>query len=106
MAQGTDSKINNKGDQDIAIVGMSCRLPGGINSPAQFWQFLCEGRNASGIFPEHRFALSPWFDADKGVEGKTYTLQGHFFDQLAGFDPLFFGISGAEAGEIGELRNF
>ena len=41
-------EIAEKGDAEpIAVVGMGCRFPGGVNNPDQYWRFLREGR--SGI---------------------------------------------------------
>jgi acyl carrier protein len=41
-------------DDPVAIVGMSCRYPGGIQSPADFWELLVAGRDATGEFPADR----------------------------------------------------
>ncbi|MEU1287490.1 SDR family NAD(P)-dependent oxidoreductase, partial [Kitasatospora sp. NPDC005856] len=75
-------------DEPIAIVGMSCRYPGGANDPEQLWRLLAEGFD--GVTP---------FPADRGwrIEDASYTPRGGFLDDVAGFDAELFGISPREA---------
>lgn len=83
----------------IAIVGIGCRLPGGANSPAAFWQMLCDGVDAITEMPKERFDLG-LFDPDPTTPGRIYVKQGGFVDDIAGFDAGFFGISPREASVI------
>jgi len=80
----------------IAIVGMGCRLPGDIEGPAQLWDFLLDGRMATGEVPATRWA--PYTHrADCAAVLRTVPRHGSFLSDVAGFDTEFFGISPREA---------
>ena len=74
-------------DEDIAVVGMSCRIAG-ANNPDEFWRMLDEGRDMISEVPSDRW---DWRDYP-GV-----SRWGSFIHGIKDFDPLFFGISPAEA---------
>ena len=82
---------------EIAIVGIGCRFPGGVDGPESFWQLLCEGRDAITEVPGDRWVLEDHLDADPSAPGKTNTRWGGFVDRIDRFDAHFFGISPREA---------
>ena len=85
-------------DDAIAIVGMSCRYPGGVNSPDDLWDMLTEGRDVLSEFPSDRgWNLAGLYNPDPDVAGTCYTRTGGFVDGVADFDPAFFGIAPTEA---------
>ncbi len=84
----------------IAIVGIGCRFPGGVNSPESFWKVLENGVDAITDIPSDRWDIDALYDADRTVNGKTYVRRGGFIDGVGDFDPEFFGISPREAAHI------
>lgn len=86
-----------RGKEAIAIVGIGCRFPGGINSSKSFWEFLKEGNDAITEVPQDRWSLKEYYDSDREKKGKIYTKRGGFLNNISKFDPQFFGISPREA---------
>ncbi|WP_244817261.1 type I polyketide synthase [Caballeronia sp. Lep1P3] len=87
-------------DKKIAIIGMACRFPGGVNRPDDFWQLLCDERDAVTTISAERFGTSFYQHPSKREAGKSYTFSAGVLDDVAGFDAAFFGISPREATQM------
>jgi acyl transferase domain-containing protein/NADPH:quinone reductase-like Zn-dependent oxidoreductase/NAD(P)-dependent dehydrogenase (short-subunit alcohol dehydrogenase family)/acyl carrier protein len=83
--------------KEIAIVGVGCRLPGGVASREEFWSLLREGREAIGEVPADRWDHDRFCSRDR-ERGKTQVRRAGFLEgDVYGFDAAFFGISPREA---------
>ncbi|MGE2718063.1 type I polyketide synthase [Mycolicibacterium litorale] len=85
--------------EPIAVVGLGCRLPGGVSDPDGFWQLLQDGRSGVVRVPAQRWDADAFYSADNGVPGTICTREGGFLTSWLPdeFDAEFFGISPREA---------
>jgi 3-oxoacyl-[acyl-carrier-protein] synthase II len=83
--------------EPIAIVGMACRLPGGVESPEAFWELLEQGVDATSEVPPERWDAEALYDPSPGAKGKIRTRRGGFLREVDRFDAEFFGIPAREA---------
>jgi len=86
--------------EPIAIIGMGCRLPGGIESPDAYWQMLRQGVSAIAEIPSSRWDVDAYYDKEPTTPGKMYTRHGGFMRDVDTFDTDFFSISPAEAATL------
>ena len=83
--------------EGIAIIGIGCRFPGGVNDAESLWKLLVEGREAVCEVPSDRWNVERFYDPEPGLAGKSIARRGGFVDGIDQFDPQFFGISPREA---------
>lgn len=76
----------------VAVIGMGCRLPGGIDSPDRLWEALLRGDDLVTEIPADRWDIDEYYDPEPGVPGRTDCKWGAYLDNVGDFDPEFFGI--------------
>ena len=89
--------MDRAGVTPVAVIGMACRLPGGINSPDLFWEALLRGDDLVKEVPAERWDVDYYYDPEPGVPGRSVCKWGSFLDNVGDFDPEFFGITEKEA---------
>ncbi|KAH8424223.1 uncharacterized protein LDX57_001981 [Aspergillus melleus] len=83
----------------IAIVGMSMRLPGGINCEKELWDLLINKRDGRCTVPEDRYNIEAFYDESR--PGAIRTQHGYFLQQdISHVDAAFFGMSKIEAAKL------
>ncbi|MFE9747961.1 SDR family NAD(P)-dependent oxidoreductase [Saccharothrix saharensis] len=89
-------EAEERAQEPIAVVAMSCRYPGGVRSPEELWRVVADGLDVVTEFPTDR-GWEPVYDPTPGQAGKSYTREGGFLHDVAEFDAGFFGISPRDA---------
>lgn len=91
--------LENSALEPIAICGMACRLPGGIDSDASFWRMLVEKRHGqTPRVPRSRFNIDAHYHEKLDRPGSFNVAGGYFLDgNPEDFDPTFFGMTPIEA---------
>ncbi|AUH38868.1 type I polyketide synthase [Streptomyces sp. CMB-StM0423] len=98
----TDARLARRAEpaaapDPVAIVGIGCRFPGGVDGPDDFWRLLTEGRDAVTEVPADRWDIEQYASDDPAAPGRTTSRWGGFLDGVDRFDAGFFGISRQEA---------
>jgi acyl carrier protein len=93
------SGFGDDGNRPTAVIGMSCRFPGGIEGPSMFWDYISAGMSAAGAVPLSRWDTQYLSNCDNSLrqDQKKRLGYGCFIDDMDMFDPGFFKISPSEA---------
>ncbi|WP_344610007.1 SDR family NAD(P)-dependent oxidoreductase, partial [Streptomyces glaucus] len=98
---GTGSRVPlapARSDEPIAVIGMGCRLPGGITSPEQLWDVLTAGEDRMSPLPDDRgWDIPGLLESASAALGTSFVGLGGFVPRVADFDAELFGISPREA---------
>src|ERR1700749_1126388 len=84
----------------VAVIGMACRLPGGIASPDRLWEALLRGEDLITEIPPDRWDADEYYDPEPGVPGRSVSRGGAFVDDVGGLDAGVFGMNEREAAAI------
>lgn len=89
----------------IAIVGMSCRLPGNITTPDEFWELCSRARTGWSEIPKERFDIASFHHPNPGKNGCFNPIGGNFLKEDLGlFDAPFFSLTAQEATSMDPLQ--
>ncbi|KAJ5727426.1 polyketide synthase type 1 [Penicillium malachiteum] len=94
----TEEAPGFEGQEQIAIVSMGCRYPGGISSPDDLWKVVSEGLDVTSDFPPNRdWNIDALYHPESHRAGTSTVCRGGFIYDMADFDAEFFGMSPREA---------
>jgi acyl transferase domain-containing protein/NADPH-dependent curcumin reductase CurA/NADP-dependent 3-hydroxy acid dehydrogenase YdfG/acyl carrier protein len=98
-------ELEGRAREPVAIVGMSCRFPGGATTPERFWQLMRDGIDATVGVPSDRWDADAIYDPDPEAPGRSYVRRAGFLrEPVDRFDPMFFGISPREAAAMDPMQ--
>ncbi|WP_275571165.1 type I polyketide synthase [Mycolicibacterium vanbaalenii] len=97
LAEQFEKASRVAGAEPIAVVGIGCRLPGGVTGPDSYWELLENGTDAITEVPADRWDGDAFYDPDPMAPGRMPTKWGAYLDDVSGFDADFFGITPREA---------
>ncbi|KAK6222859.1 Type I Iterative PKS [Pestalotiopsis sp. IQ-011] len=104
-APSTEGKSPRSSMQSkIAIVGMSCRLPGGATNVERFWEILEQGLDVHKEIPADRFDVNTHCDPTGKKMNASHTQFGCFIDEPGMFDSAFFNMSPREAKQTDPMQ--
>ncbi|KAK1561225.1 LOW QUALITY PROTEIN: putative polyketide synthase [Colletotrichum navitas] len=103
---GVEISVNFRSSQDskIAIMGISCRLPGGAIDTDTLWGLLEKGLNVHRVIPPSRFDMESHYDAEHKKVNASHTQYSCFVDDPGFFDARFFNISPREAEQTDPMQ--
>ncbi|NSL87031.1 SDR family NAD(P)-dependent oxidoreductase [Chitinophaga sp. Mgbs1] len=81
----------------IAVIGMSCRFPGGADTLEKYWEILHGNMDVIDAIPAERWNIDQYYNEDSEIPGKIYTTEGGFLKNIDLFDASFFRITRVEA---------
>ncbi|KAE8378418.1 beta-ketoacyl synthase [Aspergillus bertholletiae] len=91
--------LHQGGSPPVAIVGMAVRLPGGVRTEDDFWQFLIEKRDGHCEVPKTRYGVDGFYNVQD--DRYTHTKHGYFLpEDPAYFDAPFFSLSEQNASSM------
>ncbi|KAL1613384.1 Type I Iterative PKS, partial [Diplodia seriata] len=85
-------------EDPVCIVGMSCRLPGGVRSPSDLWNLLIQKRTGQCKVPKERFNIDAFYHPEGDRAGTMDSDGGYFLQEdVRQFENTFFGLNNLEA---------
>ena len=96
-AQSRLAAMEQAAREPVAVIGLGCRVPGGGDDSASFWQLMRDGVDAIAPIPSDRWDAEALYDADPATPGRIATRAGGFLESIDCFDAAFFSISPREA---------
>jgi acyl transferase domain-containing protein len=98
-------RARNTTSSKVAVVGMTCRCPGGADSVEKFWELLEQGRDVHTMVPPDRFNIATHVDPTGQTLNTSKTPFGCFVDEPGAFEPTFFGMSPCEAEQTDPMHS-
>jgi acyl transferase domain-containing protein/NADPH:quinone reductase-like Zn-dependent oxidoreductase/acyl carrier protein len=96
-AEARLAAVEHAAREPVAVIGLGCRMPGGVEDPDGLWRLMQDGIDATAPVPAHRWDHDALYDPDPATPGRIATRRGAFVDVVDTFDAGFFGIAPREA---------